>query len=58
MTLKEMRLERGLSQAKIAKELDIPLRTWQSWELGERKCPEYVVRLIEYYLIHEKLLIQ
>ena len=50
--LKEIRLRLGLSQAKIAEKLTIPLRTWQSWELEERHCPAYVIRLIEHWSKH------
>ena len=56
MRIKEMRLKTGLTQAKIASLLNVPIRTWQSWELGERTCPAYVVNLIEYYLVNERWL--
>ena len=29
---------------------DIPYRTVTDWELGNRHCPEYVLRLLEYYI--------
>lgn len=47
MTLKEMREASGLSQAEFAKRYDIPLRTYQSWEGGERKPAQYIIKLIE-----------
>lgn len=53
MTIKELRAKTGLTQAKITKLTGVPMRTWQSWELGERKCPDYVLKLIEYFLEHE-----
>lgn len=50
--IKELRQKLKISQAKFAFELFIPLRTVQSWELGERHCPDYVIRLINYYFSH------
>ena len=36
----------GLSLAKMATILEIPKRTIESWETGERKPPVYVEKLI------------
>lgn len=44
--LQEARKAAGLSQAKMAKLLDIPKRTIENWEAGTRKPPVYVERLI------------
>ena len=49
-TIKELRTATGLSQAKFAKLLDIPTRTIEDWEGGRHKPPDYVVKLIEFYL--------
>ena len=46
MTIKEARQAAGLSQAKMATILEIPKRTIESWETGERKPPVYVEKLI------------
>ena len=35
------------SQAKAAADYSIPLRTWEDWESGRRKPPEYVISLLE-----------
>lgn len=35
---------------------EIPYRTVQDWELGNRKMPDYLLRLIAYKLATEKLL--
>lgn len=32
----------------------IPYRTVQDWELGNRKCPEYLIDLMKYKLDHEQ----
>lgn len=55
MTIKELRNQAGMSQAEFAANFDIPKRTIQNWEWeGEnkqgRKCPEYLLSLMEYKL--------
>ena len=47
MKIKEIRLISNLSQAKFCDRYGIPLRTLQSWEIGERKPPEYLLKLLE-----------
>ncbi len=46
MTLKEARLNAGLTQQQMFEILEIPIRTVQDWESGKRKCPPYVERLV------------
>lgn len=53
MTVKEIRASVGLSQSKFASMLNIPIRTLQKWETGERSCPEYVAELIAYRVAHD-----
>ena len=53
MTIKEIRQSTGLSQGKFCEALNIPTRTLQKWEIGERSCPEYVVELIAYRVQHD-----
>lgn len=53
--IKQLRKKLGLSQAKFANKLTIPLRTVQAWELGERHCPDYVIRLIEHWAKHSSI---
>lgn len=53
MTTKEMRAKTGLTQAQFAQLLGIPKRSIENWECGVSRCPDYVNRLIEYYLLHE-----
>ena len=48
--IKEKRIELGLTQQQFATLTGIPFRTIQSWEGGQRKCPEYVERLLLFYL--------
>ena len=44
--LQEARKAAGLSQAEMAKLLDIPKRTIENWEAGTRKPPGDVEKLI------------
>ena len=50
ITIKELRASTGLSQAKFAKLLEIPTRTIEDWESGRHRPPEYVIKLIDFYL--------
>lgn len=47
MTIKEIRALSGLSQAKFAKKYEIPQRTLESWEMGDRNPPAYVLKMLE-----------
>ena len=48
--IKEERLKLGLTQQQLAELTGIPFRTIQNWEGGQRKCPEYVEKLLVFYL--------
>ena len=41
--IKELRKRTGLSQMSFARKFNIPKRTIESWESGERKPPVYVI---------------
>jgi transcriptional regulator with XRE-family HTH domain len=41
-----MRNDLRLNQTDFAKRFGIPLRTLQSWEIGEREAPDYVIDLL------------
>jgi DNA-binding transcriptional regulator YiaG len=53
MTIKEIVSATGLTQKKVAELLGCSYRTVQEWAGERRKCPEWVKRLIIYYLVHE-----
>lgn len=53
MTIKEMRAKTGLTQAQFAQLLGIPKRSVENWERGVSRCPDYVTKLIDYFLTHE-----
>ena len=56
MGIKHLRKLAGLTQKQFSARVGIPLRTIEEWDSGKREPPEYVVRLIEYYLEHEGLI--
>lgn len=56
MNIKDLRLLTNLSQSKFADVVGIPVRTIQKWEQGDRVPPDYVVKLIEYFLKNERLI--
>lgn len=51
--IKKIRSLSKLSQKKFADLFSIPLQTLQEWEEGKNNTPDYLVNLIEYYLIQE-----
>ena len=53
MTFKELRERSGMNKTEFSKFFNIPYRTIQGWEYGQRECPEYVIELIEYKLKKE-----
>lgn len=55
-TLKELRTSSGMSRPQFCEYFEIPYRTIQDWELGNRKCPDYLVKLMEYKLRNENLI--
>lgn len=44
------------TQKEFAEYFYIPRRTLQEWELGNRKMPEYLLRLMVYKLENEKII--
>ena len=48
--IKELRKQFGLTRQQFCELLDIPYKTLQKWELGERRPPAYLIKLIEFYL--------
>jgi len=46
--LLELRYRTGMNRREFAEYFEIPYRTMQEWELGNRKMPEYLLRLMAY----------
>jgi len=53
--LLQLRKSTGMNRKEFAAYFDIPYRTMQDWELGNRQMPEYLLRLIAYKVKIEKL---
>ena len=52
--IKKLREKYNISRKEFTEKFEIPYRTLQDWELGNRKCPEYLLKLIEYKLEKEQ----
>lgn len=52
--IKTIRERYNLSRKQFTEMFNIPYRTLQDWELGNRKCPEYLLSLIIYKLEKEQ----
>ena len=48
--VKDLRERFGLTRDQFCDAFCIPYRTLQSWELGARRCPLYVFRMMEMLL--------
>lgn len=53
MTIKELRAQTGLTQAAFAALIGCPKKTVEKWEY-RGDPPEYVVKLIEFYINNQK----
>ena len=55
-TLKGIREMLDMNRTEFSRYMDITLRTLEEWEAGRRQMPEYVLRLIAYYVKVQKLM--
>ena len=53
--IKELRESTGMNRREFCEYFDIPYRTVTEWERDNRHAPDYVLRLLEYYIRMEKL---
>ena len=56
--LYELRRETGMTRIAFSEYMDIPLRNLEEWEAGRRKMPDYLLRLLAYYIRTEKVMAQ
>ena len=56
MTFKELRQLSGMTQKEFAEYFEIPKRSIENWDAGARKCPEYLLNLMEYKLTKEGII--
>lgn len=56
--VKALREMTGMNRKDFCKYFDIPYRTVTEWELDNRHAPSYVLRLLEYYIRNEGLMVK
>ena len=44
--IKEARIKHGLTQTQVSNITGVPFRSIQNWETGQRKCPDYVEKMV------------
>lgn len=54
--LSNLRQQSGMTQKAFAEYFDIPQRTVENWEGGQRGCPKYLLKLMQYKLINEGII--
>lgn len=53
--IRELRVSTGKSRKEFCELYQIPYRTMTEWELGQRHAPEYVIRLLTYYIRTQRI---
>lgn len=53
--IKELRKMTGMNRREFSDYFEIPYRTVTEWEMNNRHAPEYVLRLLEYYIRAEQV---
>ena len=53
--IRELRKMTGMNRREFSDYFEIPYRTITEWEMNNRHAPEYVLRLLEYYIRTEKV---
>ena len=48
--VRNLRESTGMNRKEFCERFQIPYPTVTDWELGHRHAPEYVLRLLEYYI--------
>ena len=51
----ELRERTGMNRKEFCEYFQIPYRTVTEWERDNRHAPDYVLRLLEYYIVMEHL---
>ena len=53
--IKKLRESTGMNRKEFYECFDIPYRTVTEWERGNRNAPDYVLRLLAYYIRMENM---
>lgn len=56
MTVRKLVEKTGMTQKQFAEYFGIPFRTLQNWVLGQEKCRDYWIKLMQYKLQKEGLI--
>ena len=48
--IRELREQTGMNRKEFCAHFQIPYRTVTDWERAKRHAPDYVIRLLEYYI--------
>lgn len=48
--LKKLRVDLEMTRKAFSEYIGIPLRNLEEWEAGRRKMPEYLLRMMTYYI--------
>lgn len=54
--LQKVRESTGMNRREFCQYFEIPYSTMTDWELGRRRVPQYLIRLMEYKVHMEKLM--
>ena len=52
----ELKENTGMTRSEFCEYFGIPYRTMQDWELGNRKMPDYLLRLMIYKINIDQIL--
>ncbi len=55
-SVKELREKADMNMTEFAAYFEIPYRTYQKWDNGTRECSDYLLKLMEYKLLHEGMI--
>ena len=56
MTFEELKEASGMNIKQLSEYFNIPYRTIQKWNSGERICSDYLIDLMHYKLKNENIL--
>ena len=56
LTIKRLREASGMTQKDFAEYFGVSKRSVESWEGGQRECPEYLLNLMKYKLKNEGMI--
>ena len=54
--IKKIREATGMNRQEFCEQFNIPYRTVTEWERGTRNAPDYVLRLLAYYIKSENMI--